>query len=111
MKTYDHVLKPIEGPTNWPVSDMPKPLPPAYVNMPRRPKTQRRRDQGVERILKSTKLGNVGIKMTCKLCGTTGHNSRSCKKNPESGKKKHTHIRREAAKKRKQSQTSTSNTR
>lgn len=44
MKTYQHVLMPVEGAANWPISDMPRPLPPAYVKMPGRPKTQRRRE-------------------------------------------------------------------
>jgi hypothetical protein len=34
LKTYEHVLKPIEGPTYWPISDMPRPEPPAFVKMP-----------------------------------------------------------------------------
>jgi hypothetical protein len=44
MKTYQHVLQPVEGAENWPTSDMPRPLPPAFVKIPGRPKTQRRRE-------------------------------------------------------------------
>jgi len=38
MKTYQHVLRPVEGEENWPTSDMPRPLPPAFVKMPGRHK-------------------------------------------------------------------------
>jgi hypothetical protein len=100
-RTYAHVLQPVEGPGNWPISDMPKPEPPAFVKMPGRPKTQRRREVGEEP--KGTKLSRVGIKMRCRLCGKSDHNSRRCLKNPEAGNKQNTHIKRQ--KKRKQSTT------
>nr|ABF95707.1 transposon protein, putative, Mutator sub-class [Oryza sativa Japonica Group] len=44
MNTYQHCLQPVEGQDKWPVSDMTKPHPPAYVKMPGRPKTQRTRE-------------------------------------------------------------------
>lgn len=72
------MLQQVEGAENWPTSDMPRPLPPAFVNMPGRPKTQRRREQGEEP--KGTKLSKVGIKMSCRLCCKTDHYSRSCPK-------------------------------
>lgn len=109
MKTYQHVLMPVEGAANWPISDMPRPLPPAYVKMPGRPKTQRRREQGEEP--KGTKLSRVGIKMRCSSCGKTGHNTRKCPKNKEAGSKKNAHIRREKTKKRKMAETSSGTTR
>ena len=97
MKTYAHVLQPVEGPANWPISDMPRPFPPAHVKMPGRPKTQRRREQWEKP--KGTKLSKVGIKMTCRLCGNSTHNSRKCPKNPEAGTKKNAHIKRDKTKK------------
>jgi hypothetical protein len=100
-RTYAHVLQPVEGPGNWPISDMPKPEPPAFVKMPGRPKTQRRREVGEEP--KGTKLSRVGIKMRCRLCGKSDHNARRCPKNPEAGNKLNAHIKRQ--KKRKQSTT------
>jgi len=104
-RTYAHVLQPVEGPGNWPISDMPKPEPLAFVKMPGRPKTQRKREAGEEP--KGSKLSRVGIKVRCRLCDKSGHNSRSCPKNPEAGNK-HAHIKRQ--KKRKQSTTATATT-
>jgi hypothetical protein len=104
MMTYQHVLQPVQGPENWPTSDMPRPLPPAFVKMPGRPKTQRRREQGEEP--KGTKLSKVGTKMTCRLCGKQDHNSRRCPKNPEAANKHNAHIKRDKNKKRKMAETS-----
>ena len=98
------MLQQVEGAENWPTSDMPRPLPPAFVNMPGRPKTQRRREQGEEP--KGTKLSKVGIKMSCRLCSKTDHYSRSCPKNPEGGSKKNAHIKRDWTRKRKMPETS-----
>jgi len=76
---------------------MPKPEPPAFVKMPGRPKTQRRREAGEEP--KGSKLSRVGIKMRCRLCHKSDHNSRRCPKNPEAGnKKKCTHQEAEGKK-------------
>ena len=105
-RTYAHVLQPVEGPGNWPISDMPKPEPPAFVKMPGRPKTQRKREAGEEP--KGSKLSRVGIKVRCRLCDKSGHNSRSCPKNPEAGNKQNAHIKRQ--KKRKQSTTAAATT-
>lgn len=66
MKTYEHCLQPVEGQERWPVSDMPRPHPPAYVRKPGRPKTQRTREPG--EAPKGTKLSRVGVKMRCSLC-------------------------------------------
>lgn len=98
-KTYSHVLQPIEGPRSWPNADMPRPEPPTYVKMPGRPKTQRTREVGEQP--KGTKLSRVGIKMTCRLCGKSDHNSIRCPKKPEAKNKSNAHIKRDKAKKRK----------
>ncbi|WVZ64352.1 LOW QUALITY PROTEIN: hypothetical protein U9M48_013885 [Paspalum notatum var. saurae] len=95
MKTYDHVLQPVQGADNWPISDIPRPRPPAYVKMPGRPKTERTREQG--EAPKGIKLSKIGIKMSCCAKKTT-HNARTCPKNPEAGKKKNAHITRDARK-------------
>jgi hypothetical protein len=39
VKIYQHCLQLVEGQQNWPILDMPRPLPPPYVKMPGRPKT------------------------------------------------------------------------
>ncbi|XP_039835042.1 uncharacterized protein LOC120695902 [Panicum virgatum] len=74
--------------------------------MPGRPKTERRREPG--EAPKGTKLSRVGTKMTCRLCGKSTHNARRCPKNPEAGKKKNAHIKRDAKKTKKDGQPSTS---
>jgi hypothetical protein len=106
-KTYQHCLQPVQGPDNWPISDMPRPLPPAYVKMPRRPKTERRREPG--EAPKGTKLSIVGIKIKCRLRQKDTHNSMRCPLNSEAGKKRNAHIKRNAARqKKKQREASTS---
>ncbi|XP_039850356.1 uncharacterized protein LOC120708958 [Panicum virgatum] len=94
MMTYQYCLQPVQGPDNWPISDMPKPLPPAYVKMPGRPKTERREPGEAP---KGTKLSRKGIKMKCSLCRKSTHNARKCPLNPEAGKKKNAYIKRDAA--------------
>ncbi|WVZ64915.1 hypothetical protein U9M48_014362, partial [Paspalum notatum var. saurae] len=79
MKTYDHVLLPVEGPGNWPISDMPRPKAPTYVKMLGRPKTERRMKVG--EAPKGTKLSKVGTKIKYRLCGKFDHNARTCHKN------------------------------
>ena len=107
MKTYQYCLQPVQGPDNWPISDMPKPLPPAYVKMPGRPKTERRREP--KEAPKGTKLSMRGIKMKCSLCKKSTHNARKCPLNPEVGKKKNAYIKRDAARqKKKESEASNS---
>lgn len=100
MKTYDHVLHPVQGPDNWPISEMPRPNPPAFVRGPGRHKTERTREAG--EAPKGTKLNKIGVKMTCRLCNKNTHNARTCPKNPETGKKKNAHIKRDARKKKKE---------
>lgn len=68
--------------------------------MPRRPKTEIRREVGEEP--KGKKLSRVGIKMKCRLCGKDDHNARRCPKNLEAGKKTNAHIKRAKAQKRKE---------
>jgi hypothetical protein len=89
-RIYAHILQPIEGPRNWPISDMPRPEPPHYVKMPGSPKTERREGEQA----KGKKLSRVGIKMKCRLCGKDDHNARRCPKTPEASKKINAHIKR-----------------
>jgi hypothetical protein len=65
-KTYQYCLQSVEGQQNWPILDMPRPLPPPYVRNSGRPKTQRTREPG--EAPKGTKLIKVEIKMKCRLC-------------------------------------------
>jgi hypothetical protein len=91
-KTYQYCLQSVEGQQNWPILDMPRPLPPPYVRNSGRPKTQRTREPG--EAPKGTKLIKVEIKMKCRLCQKSTHNSRRCPKNPEAGQKKNAYIKR-----------------
>jgi hypothetical protein len=104
-KTYAHVLQPIEGPANWHTSNMPRPDPPAYVKMPGRPKTERRREVGEEP--KGSKLSRVGLKMRCRLCGKGDHNARRCPRNPEARNKANAHITRAKEKNKRATENST----
>ena len=61
---YDHVLQPVEGKENWPVSTNPRPDPPVRVNnKPGRKKTERTREE--QEKPKSNKISRKGVKMTC----------------------------------------------
>jgi len=75
--TYQHVLQPVEHESAWPVSPNPKPLPPRVKKMPGRPQTKRRQDPS-ERVNSTTKSSRVGVKITCRRCKGTGHNSKTC---------------------------------
>jgi hypothetical protein len=70
------------------------------------PKHKGGREQGEEP--KGSKLSKVGIKMSCRLCGKTDHNSRRCPKNPEAANKQNAHIKRDRTKKRKMAETTAS---
>lgn len=106
MKTYRFCLQPVEGQESWPISDMPRPYPPAYVKMPGRKKTKRTKEIGEKPT--GTKISKVGVKMRCRLCQKTTHNIRRCPYNKEAGKRKNAHIKRDAVRKRKQSEAATS---
>ena len=89
MKTYQFCLQPVEGEHSWPVSDMPRPDPPAYVKMPGRKKTKRTREVGEKPTC--TKMSRVGIKMKCSLCQkilTTSENALTTSK--QARRKMHT---------------------
>ena len=84
---------------------MPRPHPPPYVRKPGRKKTKRTREVGEKPT--RTKLNKVGVQMQCSLCRKTTHNIRKCPYNKEAGKRKNSHIKRDAARKRKQSEAAT----
>jgi hypothetical protein len=74
---YSNVLQPVEGKESWPIATNPRPFPPVKINMPGRPKTERRREEGEKP--KGTKLSKKGIIIRCSLCGGEDHNKRTCK--------------------------------
>ncbi|KAH7850022.1 hypothetical protein Vadar_026624 [Vaccinium darrowii] len=77
LKTYSHLLNPINGRDLWPETNNFSLLPPDVEKKFGRPKKARRRE--LEEPTDPTKFGRKGIKMTCKLCGKVGHNKRTCK--------------------------------
>ncbi|KAL0375011.1 UNVERIFIED_CONTAM: hypothetical protein Sradi_3416800 [Sesamum radiatum] len=100
LKTYSHLMMPLHGPEEWPQSDKKPLLPPVIERMPGRPKKQDRQKapQELEELKQKSKmkkvevtncgekigkLGRQGLKMTCKICGVPGHNSRTCPQNPK----------------------------
>ncbi|KAH7838040.1 hypothetical protein Vadar_021397 [Vaccinium darrowii] len=83
LKTYDHVMGPINGKDMWPIDGYPKLLPPNVKKRAGKPKKAMRRepdeDEEQQPVEKQTRLRKKGVKMTCGVCGKTGHNKRSCK--------------------------------
>ncbi|XP_057772531.1 uncharacterized protein LOC130992076 [Salvia miltiorrhiza] len=87
VETYKHGLEPIHGEKDWPIDDQPPIIPPKFSKLPGRPKKLRKRDD--DEVIKDTanKLSRRGlVKMTCKTCGMTGHNKRSCRELPSTSR-------------------------
>jgi hypothetical protein len=84
-KTYAHCLQPVEGMAFWPVSDRAKPLPPKYVRMPERPKTERKRQDGEKKKPTQGRLSKKGVVIRCNVCKETGHNKTTCSRRTGSG--------------------------
>ncbi|XP_057246807.1 uncharacterized protein LOC130589543 [Beta vulgaris subsp. vulgaris] len=76
MKGYEYLLEPLNGPQEWPDSDLVV-IAPALKKVQHRPQTKRRLQVG--EVTKSGKMKKVGTVMTCSLCGIQGHNKRGCK--------------------------------
>lgn len=87
LSTYDNVLGPINGRDLWPCTGDKILLPPDVKKRAGRPKKARRREPGEEEEVTTdtTKLTRKGVKMTCSVCGKTGHNKRGCKVGPPIG--------------------------
>nr|GMC95422.1 Zinc knuckle family protein [Ipomoea batatas]GME08918.1 Zinc knuckle family protein [Ipomoea batatas] len=66
----------------WRKTGAPPPLPPKYKPQPGRPKKLRRK-YPIEKEPVPTKLGRIGEKKKCGLCGQHGHNKRRCKASKE----------------------------
>jgi hypothetical protein len=79
IKIYDHVLGLTEGKEKWLVASNTRPFPPIKINMPGRPKTKRRSEEGEK--TKGTILSRICCIIKCSLCGNPNHNKRNCKIN------------------------------
>jgi hypothetical protein len=84
-KTYDHCLQPVEGMPFWPISDREKTLPPKYVRIPRRPKKERKRQDGEKKKPPQGKLTKKGTVIRCRVCKGIGHNRTTCSRRTCSG--------------------------
>lgn len=86
-RIYDHVLQPVNGPEDWPISEKPRPLPPKKRTQTGRPQTKRRQEG--EKPRDPSKMSRAGTQVTCSSCGTKGHNKRKCTNNNTAGNKEH----------------------
>nr|GMD13080.1 Zinc knuckle family protein [Ipomoea batatas] len=75
LKSYEPAILPISSSDQWRKTGAPPPLPPKYKPQPGRPKKLRRKDP-IEKEHVPTKLGRIGEKKKCGLCGQHGHNKR-----------------------------------
>ncbi|KAG5533069.1 hypothetical protein RHGRI_027339 [Rhododendron griersonianum] len=71
-------MHPMNGSDMWEKSGKPPIEPAEFTRQPGRPKKARRREPD-EPPKNQYKLGKIGVKMTCRRCGTQGHNTRTCK--------------------------------
>ena len=77
IKTYQHVLQPINGPHEWKKSELEPILPPYTRKMPRRPEKNIRKSKD-ESKKKMGQLHRKGLVMTYRNCGQKGHNMQGC---------------------------------
>nr|GMC52824.1 probable receptor-like protein kinase At5g47070 [Ipomoea batatas] len=85
LKSYEPAILPISSSDQWRKTGAPPPLPPKYKPQPGRPKKLRRKDP-IEKEHVPTKLGRIGEKKKCGLCGQHEHNKRRCKASKETMK-------------------------
>ncbi|KAH7845437.1 hypothetical protein Vadar_001962 [Vaccinium darrowii] len=78
LASYNHIMHPMNGSEMWEKSGKPPIIPPEYKRQGGRPRKSRRREQD-EPSKNPFRLSKVGVKMTCRRCGTQGHNTRTCK--------------------------------
>lgn len=81
LQCYDHCILPLAGKSEWEQAKQSVPIPPLYGRAPGRPKKSRRRSEVevVETKEKRQRMKRAGLKGRCTLCGTEGHNRRTCK--------------------------------
>ncbi|XP_069145641.1 uncharacterized protein [Solanum lycopersicum] len=76
LSTYAHFIQPMNNMKMWSTSNNPIVKPPKIRKLPRRPIKVRRKEADESR--KTGKLSKRGAVMTCRKCGTQGHNKRGC---------------------------------
>ncbi|KAL4324264.1 hypothetical protein GQ457_11G021340 [Hibiscus cannabinus] len=79
LASYNHFLQPVRGKKFWP-KGLPSILPPKVKVQPGRPKKNRIKSKDEPKKVKSGKYTRAGVKMTCSVCKTTGHNKQKFEK-------------------------------
>ncbi|KAL2505803.1 Uncharacterized protein Adt_21424 [Abeliophyllum distichum] len=76
LRSYDHMVHPINGQTTWPPSGMFPIQPPKWITAKRgMKKTLRRRQPDEIENARSSMMTRKGrVVMTCSICGQSGHN-------------------------------------
>ncbi|KAL3720952.1 hypothetical protein ACJRO7_005721 [Eucalyptus globulus] len=76
LVAYENMILPVQGEKFWKMTNMEPPEPlPAKVKLGRR-KQKRSREEG--EVARGTRMSRIGMKMTCRTCLKTGHNSSTC---------------------------------
>ncbi|GLU04917.1 hypothetical protein SLE2022_220450 [Rubroshorea leprosula] len=104
LAAYAYPLQCIrKGTKAWKVVGEEELLPPPVKSMPGRPRKKRRHKGEPQKIRrgKLRKLTGRGRKMTCKVCGSEGHNRRTCPSNNAKGKNESAGVKITGEKKRK----------
>ena len=78
LKCYGTVIQPVRVIRLWPETEYPTIEPPKIRKKAERPKTKRRIDKDEPTKPKSGKLSKKGVKITCSLCKSEGHNKQGC---------------------------------
>ncbi|KAL4353908.1 hypothetical protein GQ457_06G029520 [Hibiscus cannabinus] len=87
QELYSVVIPTIPSEKYWQDSGMGKIDPPLKRKLPGRPKHKRRKEEG--EVKGKTKLRKLGAKISCRCCGLTGHNIRTCPKKQQANVQNH----------------------
>ncbi|KAK8677355.1 hypothetical protein V6N13_142899 [Hibiscus sabdariffa] len=91
QELYSVVIPTIPSEKYWKDSGMGKIDPPLKRKLPGRSKHKRRKDEG--EVKGKTKLRKLGAKISCRCCGLTGHNIRTCPKKQQTNVQNHANQR------------------
>ncbi|XP_074301112.1 uncharacterized protein LOC141632464 [Silene latifolia] len=87
LKAYTHCLEPLNGPQEWPQTQMDPISPPPLKKLKASKPTTKRRKQAGELVNKK-KMSKAGNEIRCSRCGGSGHNKRNCPSSNESSSSK-----------------------
>ncbi|XP_016165339.1 proline-rich receptor-like protein kinase PERK8 [Arachis ipaensis] len=80
-RTYAHCIKPVPSPEFWARTEFSKPDPPIIRRPIGRPKVHNRQKDPAEPLMQGGKL-KKSFTVSCRKCGETGHNYKTCKEAP-----------------------------